>query len=480
MTLVRNYVDGGWVDSVSGQRGIRENPAKLDESVVEYPISDERDVRQAVDAGVAASDGWRRLSTPARAAMIAAALNRLEERAEEIALAITLENGKTLKEARGEVARSVAAGRTYLSLARTIDSRFVRNELPNVLGWSWYVPLGVVATITPWNYPLSTLIRKVVPALVMGNAVVHKPAEITPMSAAIVFEALDAAGLPPGVANLVLGPGARLGPALARSEAIRAISFTGSTAVGESLAAEVAGRDCRLQLEMGGKNALVVLSDASIDAAVNAAVVGSFTCSGQWCASTSRIVVEAPVHEAFIREFVVQVDALRLGDGRRADVDMGPLVSATQRDKVRQYVQLARRDLREVTNRAGACSDEGYFVAPAVFDGARPDHPLVTDEVFGPVVAVLRAKNPQEALEFAGASRYALTASIYTASLDRALEFVRESGVGRVAVNLPTYFGDPALPSVGHRASGRGSPESGEAGLRFFAQEQTVFMSPSR
>jgi aldehyde dehydrogenase (NAD+) len=473
---IRNYVDGRWIDAVSGETCIRENPADVAEQVVESPRSTAEDVHFAAAAAAAAFDGWRRLTPPARANLIGSALDLVEKRSDELALAVTLENGKILPEARGEVARSLIAARFLLGLSRSLDSRVVRSETAGVVGWSRLLPLGVAATITPWNYPVSCMLRKAVSALLVGNTLIHKPAEITPLSAAIVFEAFEAAGIPPGVANLVLGPGDRIGPALATASEVRAISFTGSTQVGESLAAAVAGRNCKLQLEMGGKNALVVLEDADLEEAVEAAVFGAFTCSGQWCAATSRVIVEERVRPAFVRKLAARVNVMRVGDGRHAGVTMGPLVSAAQYAKVERYVSLGKDVELATSATIGATAAGGYFVAPMVFDAVPADHPLATDEIFGPVVSVIRAQSAEDAFRLSNMSRYGLTASVYTSSLDRALTFIDEAEVGRVAVNLPTAFGELSIAGGGFKDSGRGAPEGGEAGLAFFGQPQAVFL----
>jgi aldehyde dehydrogenase (NAD+) len=477
MRSARNYVNGRWVWAASGETGTRENPADPTETVVEYARSSQVDVEEAVAAAHTAFDPWRRQATGARAALISTALDQLERRVDEIALAITLENGKILAEARAEATRSIAAARFLVGLSRTLDSRVVRSETPGVIAWSRIVPIGVAVAVTPWNYPLSSMIRKVVSAMLAGATVIHKPAEITPLTASIVFEAFDEARIPAGVANLLLGPGPRLGPMLAASHDVRAISFTGSTEVGMSLASAVAGRDCKIQLEMGGKNALVVLADANIDEAVDAAVVGGYTCSGQWCAATSRVIVEEQVAPIFVDGLSKRVSAMRVGDGRQPGTTIGPVVSSIQFDKINRYVESGSDVAKSVATPAAPNPDtQGYFVSPVVFDGVPPDHPLATEEVFGPVVSVIHAKDAEDAFHLVNASKYGLTASVYTSSLARALEFIDTAQVGRVAVNLHTAFGEPGLSGQGFKDSGRGEPEGGEAGIAFFGQPQAVYI----
>ena len=478
VTEVANLVGGENVPAADGAVAERYDPGDRRRLVAVAPDSTGRDAELAVAAAVEAWPAWSRTSVTDRLAVLDRGLARLEAASEEIAVATVLESGKTLEECRGEVVRAIATVRHQLAQAPQVVSRQVFAE-GGVLARVDHVPAGVVVVITPWNFPFSALLRKVVPALAMGNAVVAKPSELSPVTAAWIGTALTAAGLPPGVLGVVHGRGGTVGTALVADERVAAVSFTGSTRVGLSIAEQAGARDLKVQLEMGGKNPLVVLADADLDRAVADAVTGGFTAAGQWCVATSRIVVEEPVAEELVRAFVARVETLQVGHGLDPRAQMGALVSREHRAKVMAALATAAAEARVLTG-GGALEDgdlrHGEFVRPTVVSEIPAGSSLLRDEIFGPVVAIQRAGSVDEAVALADDTPYGLSASVYTRSRDSVARFLAGVTTGKVIVNRPPSFGDARVASSGRRDSGRGESEGAAAGLAFYAHERAVFL----
>lgn len=472
---VLNLIGGEDAPARSGTAMLRENPARIAEDIAVVPDSGADDANAAIAAAAQAAGGWAVTPPAVRADIVGRALGLLEARAPAIVAADILESGKTAAECAGEVDRATGTVRRQLdAFAAGLDERYPgTNGGPSAV--LRRVPVGVAVTITPWNFPFSAVLRKVVPALLTGNAVAAKPSELTPVTAAQIGHAFRDAGLPPGVLNIVHGSGALAGAALVAHPDVGAVSFTGSSAVGLRIAAELAGRDVKLQLEMGGKNATVMLADASLDRAIADCMTAAFTAAGQWCVATSRLIVERPVYEKVLGAVAERADQIAVGDPADPATGMGPVVSAAQHRKVLGFLGDEAAGWRITARAPAEPGTGGYFVAPTVLAGVDPASAHAQEEIFGPVLSVFPAADLDEAVALANGTRYGLSASIYTENSSAAGSFADLAVVNRVGINLPTSVGGPDVPSSGRGASGRGEPEGGAAGLKFFTHPKSVF-----
>ena len=475
-----NYINGHWAAAASGERRLCVNPADRGEEICSAPGSGVVEVERAIAGAERALPTWAGIPAPKRAELLRPVRERLNGCAEEFARAITLENGKTLLESRAEVLAALREVDFQLGQARRMGGSHLDSELPGVSCHLQREPLGVVSLITPWNFPLNVACRKLIPALVAGNCCLLKPADLTPMSAALLFEAIDEANLPGGVANLVFGRGSIIGDTLVMHPSIKAVSFTGSTEVGIGIATRLAGRATKVQLEMGGKNPLVVLADADLDRAVESAVVGGFSCAGQWCTSTSRIIVESPLYEEFLDRLMARVQALRVGNGSDESVDVGAVCGAQQYETILKYIDIGRAQGGRLVVGGKPLTDgalaDGYFIAPTVFADVQPEMRIAQEEIFGPVLSVMRARDFAEALRLANGVIFGLSASIYTRDLAKAQRFIAESQVGLCHVNMHTAYKEPQLEFGGVKESGRGLPEAGASGVEFFTRHKAVYV----
>jgi aldehyde dehydrogenase (NAD+) len=478
-----NYIGGRFVASESGATLKDINPARRDEILCEVQASTPADVAKAMDAAEAAFPAWRRTPVPNRAALLQGLVEIMKAQADEFTRAITLENGKTLRESKGEFLSAIKEAEFQIGEGRRLGGDHVPSDQPGVVCYLARRPLGVVTVITPWNFPLNVACRKMFPALVAGNCCVVKPAEFTPMTTALLFELIAKVGFPPGVVNLVTGKGSVIGDTLVLHPAVRAISFTGSTAVGLGIQEKLGGRSTKIQLELGGKNPLVVLADADLEMAADAAVLGAFSCSGQWCTSTSRVLVEAPIYDAFLEKLIPKVEKIKVGDGLDEATRMGPVAGPQQYKTIQEYLEIGKRE--GATLRAGGSAltegeyANGYFIAPTVFADVKPEMRIAQEEIFGPVLSVMRVADFGDALRLANATCYGLASSIYTNNLSKAQRFVEESEVGLCHVNMPTSWKEPQLEFGGIKDSGRGLPEAGKTGALFFTEHQAVYVRGS-
>jgi alpha-ketoglutaric semialdehyde dehydrogenase len=471
---VLNLVDGEW-RSGPNQLEVR-NPADTRELVATVPSMDARDVHAAFEAAERAAATWRNASAVDRGRVLLRAAQLLRDRRVELSRTLTREMGKTLAEADGEVGKAADLFEYYGGLGRSERGSLLSHENPEVLSWTVHEPLGVVLAITPWNDPLLTPARKLAPALIAGNSVVLKPASDTPVIAIELARVLHDAGLPPGVLNTVTGAGREIGRALVDHPALKAVSFTGSNAVGDVLKASLANRDVRLLAELGGKNAAVVLADADLERSVASIAAAAFAQAGQRCTATSRVLVQrevlADVRDGLVRAAEAQV----LGSGLEPGVSMGPLVSPSQRDSVLGFVE---RALGSGATRATSAEwlsprEHGCFVAPTVLTDVDTSMEIWTEEVFGPVVALVAFDTLEEAIDLVNASQYGLAAAVYTSDVDSAHAFAALVDVGQVAVNLPTSGWDVHMPFGGFKSSGSGHKEQGVEGLDFYRRTKTV------
>lgn len=476
----KNLVAGEWVDSRTGETIEDLNPADTNEVVAVFPSMTADDAGRAVEAAAEAFPGWKAMTPVARGAILQRAAELIRERVETIARDLTREMGKTLKEARGEVTRASYFFDYYGAYGRLPIGDYLPDERDGVFTFTAREPLGVVLIIAPWNDPALTPARKLAPALIAGNTVVLKPATLTPLSAWHLMRALHDAGMPRGVVNMVTGPARTVGNALLDHPMVRAVTFTGSTAVGLSIQARVAGRNIRVQTEMGGKNAMVVLSDAQPKLAAELAAAAGFGQSGQRCTATSRVIVESKVRDAFMSEFVNSTKRIKVGPGLDDATTMGPVVDRSQLDTVLQAVDSGRKEGAAVAfggeRLRGDGYDRGYFVAPTILDRVSPKMTVAQEEIFGPVVAVMEAADVDEAIAIVNGTRYGLSSSVVTRSLAAAHAFARGVETGCVAVNLPTVGWDVHVPFGGFKDSGSAFKEHGIEGLQFYQRVKSVAM----
>ena len=476
----RNYIGGKWVESVTGRTYPVHNPAHTDQLVGEFQTSGADDTLHAV---AAAKDGlkiWANTPAPARANIMYKALDIMGRRAEELAETITVEEGKPISDARAEVKRAMAIMEYAAGEGRRMFGYTTPSELPDTVAYTTRRPLGVVGIITPWNFPLAIPAWKIAPALICGNALVFKPASATPHSAVKLLEIFEEAGLPAGVLNLVTGPGGQVGNALVESPDVKGISFTGSTEIGTDLYSESAKRLKKVQAEMGGKNAVIVLSDADMDKAMNGIVQGAFGSTGQRCTATSRVIVEESVHDQFVTELIDRTSKLTVGDGIDPANDVAPLSSQNQKDKVLEFIGIGAEEGANLAFGGRDLMDgdlkEGYYVEPTVFTGVTSDMRIAQEEIFGPVLTVFKAKNLKEAIDIANSVEFGLSSSVYTKDITKAYEYINTVETGMVHVNASTLGGEVHLPFGGLNSSGVGQREQGTAAVDFFSEVITVYI----
>ena len=477
-----NFIGGEWGPATRGKTRPDVNPANTDEVVGIFPSGGGEDASRAAEAAGRAFPAWSRTPMPKRGEILLEAASLLERRLDEVAEALTREEGKTLAESKGEVGRGVSLLRYYAGEALQPTGEVYPSGSATTMLFAERVPLGAVALITPWNFPIAIPAWKLAPALAFGNTVVLKPAELTPLTAWHLADVLEKAGLPDGVFNLVVGAGSQVGEALVESAHVKAISFTGSNAVGTGLAARCVQRGIKFQLEMGGKNPVVVLEDADLDKAIELTIAGAMLSAGQKCTATSRVIVHHAIAGEFCDRLVARASALKVGDGLKPDTYMGPLVSAEAEKAVLEYIDVGKSEgarlLAGGHKLAGAEHERGFFVAPTVFDGVRPDMRIAQEEIFGPVVGLLEAKTFEEAVGMANHSRFGLSASVVTRDLGLAMRFIREIEAGIVHVNSQTAGAEPQAPFGGFKRSSSGTREQGKAAREFYTQTRTVYLDP--
>ncbi len=477
--VCRNFINGRWVESLSSRSAERRNPANLDEVIGLLLLSTREETREAVAAARHAFPAWRETPAPLRGRFIAKAALLMEQRKDELARLLTREEGKTLKDSLGEVQKSVNILEFMAGEARRIGGETLPSELPKNFAYTLKQPLGVVAAITPWNFPVSIPVWKMAPALIAGNTVVFKPATLTPFIGAKVVELFEQAGIPAGVLNMVVGSGGEVGDELLQHPDVRAVSFTGSNEVGGELYAQGARRMKKCQCEMGGKNPLVVLADADLPLAVESALFGAFASTGQRCTATSRVVIEEAVADQFVTMLVGRVGAFKVGNGLEPGVDMGLAVDEAQMKTDLRYIEAGKKEAKLMIGGrrlTGGAYDRGYFVAPTIFDHVAPDSAIAQDEIFGPVLSVIRVRDFDEALQVANSVRYGLSSSLYSNDAAKIFEFVDRIETGITHVNSPTVGGEAQLPFGGMKATGVGLREMGRVAIDFYTELKTVYI----
>ncbi len=481
--VFNNFIGGKWVPAASGATYENRNPANCDEVLGLFPRSGPEDVDRAVAAAAEAFSSWRSLPAPKRAEILFRAGEILIHRKEEFARQMTREMGKVLMETRGDVQEAIDMSYYVAGEGRRQFGQTVPSELPNKFAMSVRMPIGVCGLITPWNFPMAIPSWKIMPALVCGNTVVIKPATDTPHSAWNLVKALEEAGIPPGVVNLVTGTGKAVGLPLIRHGEVKLISFTGSTAVGHAVAQECAPDFKHHHLEMGGKNVILVMADARLDLAVDGAIWGGFGTTGQRCTAASRVVVHKKVYKEFLDKFVCRAKALRVGNGLEPSVEMGPSISESQLRTVEEYVKIGSDDGAKLLCGGHRLSEgefaRGFFHEPTIFADVDPKMRIAQEEIFGPVVSVIPCKDLDHAIEIGNGVVYGLSSAIYTQDVNAAFKAMRDMNTGIFYVNASTIGAEVHLPFGGTKQTGNGHREAGQAALDTFSEWKSIYIDYS-
>jgi len=474
-TPARNYVGGEWRESASGETYEKRNPWRPSEVTGVYPASDAEDARAAIEAAREAFPAWASLPAAQRASFFGKAATAIEGRAERIAQDMTAEMGKPLRESRLEALRAATILRYTAGEAWRPVGEMYEPSVPNQRLYTLRRPIGVVGLITPWNFPVAIPVWKLAPALIYGNTVVLKLGYEAPRTGLHVAECFAEAGLPPGVLNVLTGSGSKAGAELVRNRDVRAISFTGSVPVGRSVREEATARDCRVQLELGGHNPLIVTADAELERAVEATYAGAFWSAGQKCTGTRRIFVQEEAYEAFRERLLARVAVGRVGDPSDPETEVGPVVNETALEDILAAIERARGEGGTVLAGGERADAEAYLIAPTVFEGLADDAELSCEEVFGPVTSLYRFSTLEEAIERANAVRFGLSASIFTRDLGAVQLFTSKIGAGIIHVNSQTAGADVHVPFGGIKGSGWGPHEQGRAAIEFYTEVVTVY-----
>ncbi|MEO8654632.1 MAG: aldehyde dehydrogenase family protein [Ramlibacter sp.] len=474
----RNHIGGEWAAAVGGKTFDNVNPADTRDIVGRFQASTSADALAAVDAAAAAFAGWRATPISRRAKVLLDAADHIEANVAAFALELTREEGKPLSLAKDEFMRSAQTLRFYAIEGQTLGGETFPNDDPDMLVYTQREPLGVVTVISPWNFPVSIPARKIAPALVTGNTVVFKPSSDAPLSGYRLAQALIRSGLPKGVLNFITGSAAKIGSAITESPHVRAISFTGSTHAGKHIHNSVP-LTTRVQMELGGKNPLIVMEDADLDLAVDLAIKGGLSLSGQACTGTSRILVVRQVRDFLIEKLVARVKALKIGSGTTPGMDVGPLATAKQLETVLSYVDIGKREARHLIGGdrlTGEGYDHGYYVSPAVFADVDQSMRIAREEIFGPVLAVIDVDDYQDAVAKANDTPYGLSAAIATRNPRYMHAFANDIQSGTVKINRTTTGNLVNAPFGGLKWSSTSTfRESGRAGLEFYSQTKTVY-----
>jgi len=479
MRTLKNFINGEWRDSKGGR--VKDvNPADVDDVIAEAPSSTAAEAAEACEAAARAFEKWRSTPAPVRGQILYKVQRRMEERRQELAEALTREEGKTIGESRGEIQRAINVIEFFAGEARRITGETIPSELPNNFCYTIKQPVGPVAVITPWNFPIAIPIWKMAPALVSGNTIVFKPASLTPLTASLIVEIFDECGLPPGVLNLVFGGGREVGDTIVKHPAILAVSFTGSNDVGVGLYGAAAARGIKCQCEMGGKNPIVVLADADLDLAVESTVQGAFGSTGQRCTATSRAVVVDSIANHFVDRLAERTSSLVVGNGLNPATHVGPSVDEKQLETVLSYVETGQHEGARLVRGGERIRDDGrdrgYFVSPAIFDHVDANMRIAQEEIFGPVLSLIRVPDNESALSVANNVRFGLSASVYTNDVAAMFKFVDRLDAGILHVNSPTVGGEAHIPFGGMKATGVGLREMGRVAIDFYTELKVVYV----
>jgi alpha-ketoglutaric semialdehyde dehydrogenase len=481
--LSQNFIGGKWRSAGKGATFENRSPANRHDLIGLFPRSGAADVGAAVEAAKKAFSIWRLVPAPKRGEMLYRVGELLRAHKDEIARAMTREMGKVLKETRGDVQEGIDTAFYVAGEGRRLFGETTPSELPDKFAMSVRMPVGVCALITPWNFPMAIPTWKMFPALLCGNTVILKPAEDTPHTAVMLCEVMEQAGIPPGVVNLVQGTGEEVGAALVRHPDVALVSFTGSAVVGREIASACGELLKRVSLELGGKNAQVVMEDADLELAAEGALWGAFGTTGQRCTATSRLIVHRDVKKVLIDSLVARAEKIKIGDGLDESIEMGPLINDPAREKVQRYIAIGRQEgARLLTGGSiyaeGACAD-GYFFQPTILDQVTPTMRVAQEEIFGPVLSVIEINSFEQAIAVLNGTRYGLSSSIYTRDVGRAFRAMRDIEAGITYINGPTIGAEVHLPFGGVKDTGNGHREAGTTVYDIFSEWKSVYVDYS-
>lgn len=475
-----NYIDGNWDCSGTKSLSARRNPANLNDVVGYAPLSSRDECRRAVKAAYRAANTWRDTPAPARGKLLLSAARALQDEKDALARLITREEGKTLRESGSEIELAIEVLEYFSGEGRRLSGETLPSEKRETFAYTIRQPLGVVGLITPWNFPLAVPVWKIAPSLICGNTVVWKPSRLTPFISHKLTELLAGTGLPPGVLNVVNGSGKEVGHELVEHRSVRGISFTSSFEVGRAINAKAALHGKKVQCETGGKNAIIVLDDADLELAAESTVIGAFGYSGQRCTATSRAIVIDQVADDFLSILLERTRKLRVGDGSHPCTDIGPVADEEQCSRILEYVEMGKREAELVyggSRLSGDLHDQGYFIAPTIFDRVPPRARVAQEEIFGPVLSVIRVPDPVTALETANDSRYGMAGAVFTQDIRKVLRFVEALECGVVHVNSPTVGGEVQFPFGGVKDTAIGDRELGTTAINFYSELKAVYVN---
>jgi acyl-CoA reductase-like NAD-dependent aldehyde dehydrogenase len=479
----QNFIDGKWCDAQTGKTFEDRNPANWDEVVGTFPKSGKEDVDRAVKAARKAFEEWRLVPAPKRGDIMRKVGDLMVAKKEELARQMTREMGKVLAETRGDVQEGIDTAYYAATEGRRLFGHTVPSELPNKFNMAVRVPVGVAGIVTPWNFPMAIPTWKIFPALLSGNTVVFKPASDTPATATSLVEILLEAGVPAGVVNIVHGGGGEVGMAIVGHPDVDLVSFTGSSIVGKKISEVASSSLKRVSLELGGKNAQLVMDDADLDLALEGVLWGAFGTTGQRCTATSRLILHEKIHDTFLEMLVERTRKLKLGDGLQPGVDVGPCINKGQQDTVKSYVEIGLQEGAKLVVGGSVPREKGlekgWFHEPTVFAGVRPDHRIAQEEIFGPVLSVLKVRSVHEGIDVLNNSVYGLSSSIYTRDVNSAFQAIRDIRAGITYINAPTIGAEAHMPFGGVKQTGNGHREGGWTVYDFFTEWKTVYVDYS-
>jgi acyl-CoA reductase-like NAD-dependent aldehyde dehydrogenase len=479
----KNFIAGEWREPSTGEYHENRNPARTDEVIGLFPKSGADDVNMAVETAKRGFQLWRATPAPQRGDVLRRVGDLLVARKEEIARAMTREMGKVLDETRGDVQEGIDTAYYAAAEGRRLFGHTVPSELRDKWAMSYRRPIGVAGIITPFNFPMAIPTWKIFPALACGNSVIFKPAHDVPHTGTLLVEILLDAGLPPEVVQLVHGSGSSVGNTLVAHPDVPVISFTGSTSVGSKLGETCGRMHKRLSLEMGGKNAQIVMPDANMELALDGVLWGAFGTTGQRCTATSRLLLHEAIHDQFVDMLIERTEALRLGDGLEEDTDVGPMINEAAVKKTAEYVAIAREEGDEILTggapAAGGALDNGHFFQPTILTGVRPGSRLACEEVFGPVLSVIRFSDLDEAVRINNEVEYGLSSAIYTEDVRSAFRAMQELDNGITYVNAPTIGAEAHLPFGGVKQTGNGHREGGWEVYDFYSETKVIYVDYS-
>lgn len=473
-------INGEWTDSSTTETFEDTNPATL-ESLATFQVASEADVDRAVQSAQKAFTTWSETPPPKRAMVLFRAARILEERKEELSALLIREMGKVIAEARGDIQEAIDITLYAAGEGRRLFGETTTSELKDKFCMTVLRPIGVLGMITPWNFPMAIPAWKVMPALVAGNTIVMKPASDTPLLTIRMVEVLMEAGLPPGVVNLVFGPGSTVGSAIVHHPGIRAISFTGSLETGKWIMSECGKQMKRVSMELGGKNPIIVMDDSDLDLAVDGVIWGAFGTTGQRCTAASRVIVHEKVKDEFTEKLLARTKALELGDGLLPETDVGPVINQSQLDKIERYARIGQDEGAVLLTGGNVASPglPGYFFEPTIFTDVDQDMTIAQDEIFGPVVALISVSGLDEAIEVANNTAYGLSSSIYTRDMANAFRAIEKIDAGLTYINASTIGAEVHLPFGGVKGTGNGFREAGTDAVREFTEVKAVYFDYS-